>query len=151
MLQARPIDTLECITKISYCSALVALRPYIQIAFGGDTSHILSYLSLASLDAAWHTCRDWWTKILSNRWVLSSVLGVNEKKLQLDGSFSAKLSHRDLLKTLDCVSDLPSTSQHPNTWRRASDREIWRFRYQLRLRHCQHPLLLLLQGRNMGF
>lgn len=49
--------------------------------------------------------------------MLSSVLGVKEKTFPLDGSFSAKLSHRDLLKKLDCVSDPPSTSQHLDAWR----------------------------------
>lgn len=69
---------------------------------------ILSHLSPAALDAATHTCKDWRTKILSNAWVLSSVLGVKG---------SAQLSHRDLLKKLDRDTDLPSTFQHPDAWR----------------------------------
>lgn len=78
---------------------------------------ILSYLSPAALDAARYTCKIWWTRILSNTWVLSSVLGVKEEIPPLDESLSGKLSHRDLLKNFDCGSDLPSTSQHPDTWR----------------------------------
>lgn len=78
---------------------------------------ILSYLSPAALDGARHTCKEWWTRILSNTWVLSSVLGVKEAGSPLDGSLSGKLSHRDLLKKLDCDSDLPSTCQHPDAWR----------------------------------
>lgn len=78
---------------------------------------ILSYLSPAALDAARYTCIDWRTRILSNSWVLSSVLGVKEDRSPLDGSPSSKLSHRNLLKTLDRDSDLPSTSQHSDAWR----------------------------------
>lgn len=78
---------------------------------------ILSYLSPAALDAATHTCRDWRTRILSNSWVLSSVLGVKGDRSPLDGSPSRKLSHRDLLKKLVRDSDLPSTSQHSDAWR----------------------------------
>ena len=78
---------------------------------------ILSFLSPAALDAARYTCRDWRTRILSNPWVLSSVLGVKEDRLSLAGSPSSKLSHRDLLKKLDRDSDLPSTSQHSDAWR----------------------------------
>lgn len=78
---------------------------------------ILSHLSPAALDAAAHTCRDWRRIILSNRWVLSSVLVAKEEWSPLDGSLGGKLSHRDLLKKLDCDSDLPSTSQHPDPWR----------------------------------
>ena len=72
---------------------------------------ILFYLSPVALDAARYTCKAWWTIILSNTWLLSSVLGVRDQLL------SGKLSHRDLLKKLDRDSDLPSTSQHPDTWR----------------------------------
>ena len=72
---------------------------------------ILSYLSPAALDAARYACKGWWAIILSNTWVLSSVLGVKEESL------SGKLSHRDLLNKLDCDSDLFSTSQHPDVWR----------------------------------
>lgn len=78
---------------------------------------ILSYLSPAALDAARHTCKGWRTKILSNTWVLASVLGVEEKTPPLDASPGGKISHRDLLKNLDCDSDLPATSQHPDAWR----------------------------------
>ncbi len=78
---------------------------------------ILSYLSPAALDAARHTCKDWRIRILSNTWVLSSVLGMNKAMSPSDGSRSGKVRHRDLLKKLDCDSDLPSTSQHPDAWR----------------------------------
>ncbi|KAL9130273.1 MAG: hypothetical protein Q9175_007063, partial [Cornicularia normoerica] len=78
---------------------------------------ILSYLSPAALDAARHTCKDWQTRILSNTWILSLVLGEKEKSPPLDGSLSGKISHRDLLKKLDRDSVLPSTSQHPDAWR----------------------------------
>lgn len=78
---------------------------------------ILSHLSPAALDAATHTCKDWRTKILSNTWVLSSVLGVNEGRSRVAGSPSAPLSHRDLLKKLDHDSALTSTFQHPDAWR----------------------------------
>lgn len=78
---------------------------------------ILSNLSPAALDTVRHTCKDWRTRILSNIWVLSSVLGVKEIRSPLDGSVSGKLNHRDLLKQFDCDSDLPSTSQHPDAWR----------------------------------
>ena len=78
---------------------------------------ILSYLSPAALDAARYTCKDWRMRILSNSWVLSSVLAVKEDMSPLDGSPISKLSHRDLLKKLDCDSDLPSTSQHSDAWR----------------------------------
>ena len=72
---------------------------------------ILSYLSPAALDAARHACKGWWTIIVSNTWVLSSVLGVREELL------SGTLSHRDLLKKWDRDSDLHSTSWHPDAWR----------------------------------
>lgn len=78
---------------------------------------ILSYLSPAALDAARHTCKDWQTRILSNTWILSLVLGEKEKNPPLDGSLSGKISHRDLLKKLDRDSVLPSTFQHPDAWR----------------------------------
>ncbi len=78
---------------------------------------ILSYLSPAALDAARHTCKAWRTRILSSTWILSSVLGIEEERSLLDGSRSAEHSHRDLLKKLDCDSDLPSTSQHQDAWR----------------------------------
>ena len=78
---------------------------------------ILSYLSPAALDAARHTCKDWRTNILSNTWVLSSVLGVNEERSPSVGSPSGKCSHQDLLKKLDRDSNLPSTSRHPDVWR----------------------------------
>lgn len=67
---------------------------------------ILSYLSPAALDAARHTCKAWYHTIMSNRWVLSHVLGMNR------GS-----SHRDLLKALEIDSTLLSTFQHPDGWR----------------------------------
>lgn len=89
---------------------------------------ILSYLSLASLDAARHNCSNWRTKIMSNSWVLSIVLGVKEKRSPLDGSLSGKLSHRDLLEKFGCDSDLPSTCQHPESQTpgvRGSEHEIW--------------------------
>ena len=72
---------------------------------------ILSYLSPAALDAARYTCKGWWTTIVSNTWLLSSVLGVREELL------SGTLSHRDLLKKWDRDSDLHSTSWHPDAWR----------------------------------
>lgn len=78
---------------------------------------ILSYLSPAALDAARYICKDWRTRILSNTWVLSSVLGVEAERPPLDGSPSSKISHRDLLKRLERDSDLPSTSQHSDAWR----------------------------------
>ena len=78
---------------------------------------ILSYLSPPALDAARHTCKDWRTNILSNTWVLSSVLGVNKERSPSVGSPSGKCSHQDLLKKLDRDSVLPSTSQHPDAWR----------------------------------
>ena len=72
---------------------------------------ILSYLSPAALDAARYACRGWWTIILSNTWVLSSVLGAREELL------SGTLSHRDLVRKWDRDSDLRSTSRHPDAWR----------------------------------
>lgn len=72
---------------------------------------ILSYLSPAALDAARYACKGWWTTIVSNAWVLSSVLGVREELL------SGTLSHRDLLKKWDRDSDLHSTSWRPDAWR----------------------------------
>ena len=78
---------------------------------------ILSYLSPAALDAARHTCKDWRTRILSNPWMLSSVLGVEEQRPSVNGSPRSKLGHRDLLKKLDRDSDLPSTFRHSDAWR----------------------------------
>ena len=49
---------------------------------------ILSYLSPAALNAARHTCKDYRTRILSNTWVSSSVLGVKEKRSPSDGSLA---------------------------------------------------------------
>ena len=72
---------------------------------------ILSYLSPAALDAARYACKGWWTTIVSNAWVLASVLGVREELL------SGTLSHRDLLKKWDRDSDLQSISWHPDAWR----------------------------------
>ena len=72
---------------------------------------ILSYLSPAALDAARYACKGWWTIILSNTWVLSSVLGAREELLR------GTLSHRDLVKKWDRDSDLRSTSWHPDAWR----------------------------------
>ena len=77
---------------------------------------ILSYLSPAALDAATHTCKEWRMMVMSNTWILSSVLAVNANT-SLDGSSSDTLSHRDLLTMLDRNSDLPSTFQHPDAWR----------------------------------
>ena len=78
---------------------------------------ILSYLSPAALDAARHTCKDWRANILSNPWVLSSVLGVKEEGSRFDGSLHDRISHRNLLRKLDRDSDLPSTFRHPDAWR----------------------------------
>ena len=78
---------------------------------------ILSYLSQAALDAARHTCKDWRNRILSNSWILSTVLNVKERNFQLDGSVSGRISHRDLLKKLDRDGNLPSTYQHADAWR----------------------------------
>lgn len=75
---------------------------------------ILSYLSPATLDAARHTCKYWRMRLLSNTWILCSVLGGQGKG---GGSLSGKTSHRDLLRKLDCDSSLPSTSEHPAAWR----------------------------------
>ena len=72
---------------------------------------ILSYLSSAALDAARYACKGWWTTIVSNTWVLSSVLGVREELL------SGRLSHRDLLKKWDRDSDLHLPSSHLDAWR----------------------------------
>lgn len=79
---------------------------------------ILSYLSPAELDAVRHACKCWRRKILSNTWVLSSVLGIREgTPSPLDTSLIGTTSHRNLLKKLDCYSALPSTFQHPEAWR----------------------------------
>ena len=72
---------------------------------------ILSYLSPAALDAARYTCKGWWTIIVSNVWVLSSVLGVREELL------SGTLSHRDLLKKWDHDRGLNSVFSHSDSWR----------------------------------
>ena len=77
---------------------------------------ILSYLSPADLDAARYACKGWWTTIVSNTWVLSSVLGLREELL------SGTLSHRDLLKKWDRDSDLRLISWHP----------VWRTRFRTR-------------------
>ena len=78
---------------------------------------ILSYLSHAALDAARHTCKDWRRRLLSNSWILSTVLDVSEGKSPLDGSVSGRISHRDLLKKLDRDSNLSSTYRHADAWR----------------------------------
>ena len=78
---------------------------------------ILSYLSHAALDAARHTCKVWRRRLLSNTWILSTVLDVSEGKYPLDGSVSGRISHRDLLKKLDRDSNLPSTYRHADAWR----------------------------------
>ena len=78
---------------------------------------ILSYLSHAALDAARLTCKDWRRRLLSNSWILSTVLDVSEGKSPLDGSVSGKISHRDLLRKLDRDSNLPSTYRHADAWR----------------------------------
>ena len=67
---------------------------------------ILSYLSLATLDAARYTCKAWHRYITSNSWVLSSVLG---KRGETD--------LRELLKSVDGDWDLLSRYQHPDAWR----------------------------------
>lgn len=67
---------------------------------------ILAYLSLAALDAARHTCKAWYQAIMSNKFVLVRVLGI-------DGG----LSHREMLKAFDIESNLLLTFQHPDTWR----------------------------------
>lgn len=56
-------------------------------------------------------------RILSNNWILSSVLGMKEKRSPPDGSPSGRLNHRNLLKSLDRNSGLASTFQHPDAWR----------------------------------
>ena len=78
---------------------------------------VLSYLSPAALDAARHTSKEWRRRILSSPWALSSVLGGRKKSLPLSASARGEISHRDLLKKLDHVSDLPSTFQHADAWR----------------------------------
>ena len=78
---------------------------------------ILSYLSPAALDAARHTCKYWRTRILSNTWVLSSVLGVKGEDSRLDGSRNGNVSHPRLLRKLDHDSDLPSTALCSDAWR----------------------------------
>ena len=78
---------------------------------------ILSYLSHAALDAARHTCKVWRRRLLSNSWILSTVLDVSEGNYPLDGSVSGRISHRDLLKKLDRDSNLPSTYRHADAWR----------------------------------
>ena len=77
---------------------------------------ILSYLSPAALDAARHTCKYWRTWILSNTWLLSSVLGVKGEDSPLDASPNAN-GHLRLLRKLDHDSDLPSTSLCSDVWR----------------------------------
>ena len=78
---------------------------------------ILSYLSHAALDAARYTCKDWRRRILSNSWILSTVLDVSEGKSPLGGSVNGKISHRELLKKLDCDGNLLSTYRHADAWR----------------------------------
>ena len=77
---------------------------------------ILSYLSPAALDAATHTCKHWRTRILSNTWVLSSVLGAKGEDSPLDASPDAN-GHLRLLRKLGHDSDLPSTSLCSDVWR----------------------------------
>ena len=78
---------------------------------------ILSYLSHAALDAARHTCKDWRRRILSNSWLLSTVLDVSEGKSPLGRSINSRISHRELLKKLDRDGNLPSTYRHADVWR----------------------------------
>ena len=78
---------------------------------------ILSYLSHAALDAARLTCKDWQKRLLSNSWILSTVLDASEGKSPLHASVDGRISHRDLLKKLDRDSNLPSTYRHADAWR----------------------------------
>lgn len=97
------------------CGHLGCLSPEVDDHYGRDlvlglptevSDLIFSYLTPAALDAARHTCWRWRKYILRNNWVLSSVL---------DGSYA--INTRDLLKKLDCDSDLLATSGHPDAWR----------------------------------
>ena len=78
---------------------------------------ILSYLSPAALDAARHVCKYWRTRILSNTWVLSSVLGAKGEDSPPDRSPSVEVSHPRLLRKLDHDSNLPSSALCSDAWR----------------------------------
>lgn len=88
---------------------------------------VFSFLSPASLDAARCVSRAWRIRIMSDTWVLSSVLESKESlaAIRLSGQETGGALHRSLLKKLDCESALVAIFEHPDTWRtRFRERKI---------------------------
>lgn len=88
---------------------------------------VFSLLSPAALDAARYVCRAWRIKVMSDTWVLSSVLESKESGVAIgsSGRETARTLHRSLLKKLDQESALVATFEHPDTWRtRFRERKI---------------------------
>lgn len=90
---------------------------------------VFSFLSPAALDAARCVCRTWRIKIMSDTWILSSVLGPNEALAAIGSSGqqqqTGRALHRSLLKKLDSESALVDAFEHPDSWRtRFRERKI---------------------------
>ena len=90
---------------------------------------ILAFLSPVTLDAARLTCKTWRSKIMSNTWLLASVLGRSSSDGFLWGPISdiesrstdqvskQQIYLRYLLNRLDQDTDLISTHQQSDSWR----------------------------------
>ncbi len=79
---------------------------------------ILSKLSPAALVAARTTCRAWWTMIMSNTWILASVLGFEHPlAVRVDlRSGNDEVNLRRLQKALDRQRTIYSDDEHPGIW-----------------------------------
>lgn len=88
---------------------------------------VFSFLSPAALDAARCVSRAWRIKIMSDTWILSSVLESKQSlaAIRSSGQETGRALHRSLLKKLDSESALTATFEHPDTWRtRFRERKI---------------------------
>lgn len=79
---------------------------------------ILSKLSPVALAAARTTCRAWWTMIMSNAWILASVLAFEHSLAVRDDMRSGndEISLRRLQRHLDRERHMYTDYEHPDAW-----------------------------------
>ena len=101
---------------------------------------VFSKLSPAALATARCTCRAWWTMIMSNRWVLASVLHCEHSLAGGNGPWSEReeIHLRLLQKELDRQQAMCRNYNQPGYWPLRFRRRLMNFTIPSLCNHTQH-------------